>query len=920
VDTTGQTTPSPEDQEREEPAAAREESERQGAERQAEPTDPTDATIPALPQPQSNGSDANIAVGDNTLGDNTLGDDTLVEQGRAAAGDDGAATHAGDAGEGAALPQPSSPQDPADWHEDAERPLYANARAVEGSDDSDGAYRAAFDDDDWPMLGSPSHPIGSPQRRAVHSRAWIRRRRRHASFIKRTVRARQAAKSATIARAAWASTIVLAVLVLSALTASAGAAASYYQSESGLIQGLQRSVAAKDSVRIYDDKGTVLYQFNQDGAQHSISLARVPVGVVNATVAIEDHDFWVNDGVDFTSIARAAIDDVQSGRIAEGGSTITQQLIKGQLLGGNVQFTRKLNEAILALGMTAQGVYTKSQIMQMYLNSIPYSPTAYGIDAAAQEYFGYQDDPNSGMTAAQHLDVAQASMLAGIPQNPNSNDPLLHPQAARTRQATVLNDMVQFGYITQAQAQQAWQEAGKPGFFHPMTAEQNKAPHMVYYVLNQLQQMIDTGQLHNLARSGLNIYTTLDLDLQNHVQQAMKDHLYGNDIAGYGGYVRDSNLTNSAAVLVDQHTGDVKVLLGSVDYYSTKIDGKFDVATEGYRGPGSSFKPLVYAAAFEKGWFPGMAIDDMPTVFWDEGLQKVYKPLNFNPTQFHGEITVRQALQWSLNIPAVKTMQFVTVADAEREAERMGITQWAPGSSWGLSSVLGSLDVTPFEMVQAYTVLANYGQYIPLHTINKITDSTGRELFRYQVPQPVQVMDPRIAYLVTSVLQDNVTRTPDFGMCSPLYLDPSQSDCFSYGGNSPHAWPAAAKTGTGQNFTDDWTMGYTMNYTLGVWAGNNNNTPMVNIDGITGAAPIWYHSMLYAMHNLPITQFPVPNGLERVTYSSNGITSTDLALQGQALPNNTGSGGPNTVPCIKLDTQQGGWNYSTPPDCDGQKV
>jgi membrane peptidoglycan carboxypeptidase len=359
-------------------------------------------------------------------------------------------------------------------------------------------------------------------------------------------------------------------------------------------------------------------------------------------------------------------------------------------------------------------------------------------------------------------------------------------------------------------------------------------------------------------------------------------------------------------------------LLGSVDYYSTKIDGKFDVATQGYRGPGSSFKPLVYATAFEKGWFPGMTIDDMPTVFWDDGAQKPYKPLNYNPTQFHGEITVRQALQWSLNIPAVKTMQFATVSDVERNAVRMGVTTWQ--NTWGLSSVLGSLDVTPFEMVQAYTVLANYGQYIPLHAINKIADSGGNVLFQYQVPQPVQVMDPRIAYMVSSVLEDNVTRTPDFGMCSPLYLDPNKSDCYAYQGNSPHAWPAAAKTGTGQNFTDDWTMGYTMNYTLGVWAGNNNNTPMINIDGITGAAPIWYHSMLYAMRNEPIQDFPVPQGLVKVTFKSNGITSHDWALQGQVLPDNTGGGGPQEVPCIALDTVNGGWNYSSPPNCQGRKV
>lgn len=768
------------------------------------------------------------------------------------------------------------------------------------------------ENDDWPVFTSPSRPLlRDPERRQTEASRRTRRRRRYAMFLRRNVRSRHDAKSAAVVRAAWATVLVMVLLIVSVITASVSVAASYYQSELGLIHGLQRTIAAKDSVRIFDSKGVLLYELRSNGAQHSIPLAQIPVTVVNATVAIEDKDFWSNQGVDFTSIARAAVKDVQTRRVEQGGSTITQQLIKGQLLGGDPTFTRKLNEVILALGITEQNVYTKRQIMEMYLNSIPYSPTAYGIDAAAREYFGYQDDPNTGVSAAQHLDLAQSSMLAGVPQNPNTNDPLLHPQKALSRQRDVLAAMVANGYITQAQATAALAESAKPNFFHPTTQEQNLAPHFVYYVLDQLQQMVDAGQLHDLARSGLNVYTTLDLSMQNQVQKYMEDHLYGNDIAGYGGYIRNSNVTNSAAVLADHHSGAIKVLLGSVDYYSTTIDGKFNVATDGYRGPGSSFKPIVYATAFQKGWFPALTIADMPTTFWDEGQQKPYKPLDFTRNEFRGELTLRTALQFSLNIPAVKTMEFAGVDDVKVLSQRMGITKIGPNSTYGLSTVLGALGVTPLEMTQAYSVFANYGQYIPLHAIDVISDTSNNTLFQYHVPQPVQVLSPQVAYMISSVLSDNPARAGDFGACSQLYLDADLGgDCAYYGGNSPNAWPAAVKTGTGQDFVDDWTVGYTTDYTMGVWVGNDDNTSMRNIDGVTGAAPIWHNSMIYAERNLPKTQFPVPSGLQRASYTSNGITTTDWFLAGTLPPSGIGNGGPAILPCI-TEPDTGGWEYSS---------
>jgi membrane peptidoglycan carboxypeptidase len=711
----------------------------------------------------------------------------------------------------------------------------------------------------------------------------------------RAARARKQASHRAWVRATWVGVAVLVLLVVAVLVTSVSAAATYFQSEEAALASLGHDVASRDSVRVYDSHGTLLYQFNSDGAQHSIPLAQVPVVAVNATIATEDHDFWLNQGVDFVAIARAALADATVGHAQQGASTITQQLIKQNVLNSDPTFTRKVQEAILALGLTVQGTFSKRQILEMYLNSIPYGPTTYGIDAAATTYFGYTDNLVTGETAAQHLDLAQASMLAGLPQSPAYNDPLAGRQGlahARDRQRIVLDAMVQQGYITRVQADAAWQEASLPGFFQPQFDQPDLAPHFVNYVRDLLNQMVNTGQLRigqrGLARSGLNVYTTLDLDLQNHVQQYMLDHLCGDDVNDYPGsiyfgkrYIRQDNVTNAAAVMVNQHTGAIRVLLGSLDYYGTKTchpgqNLQFDVATQGYRQPGSSFKPLDYATAFQKGWSPASIVHNEPTQFWDPGTQSWYKPHDADNNHLAANMTVRNALQLSQNIPAVETTQFDGVQNLEHNAQLWGIHNWQ--GTWGLSSGIGSLDVHPIDLVQVYTVFANYGQYIPLHAIERITDSRGNAVYQYQQPKPIQVLDPRIAFLLTSILSDNPARIPEFNVCSPLYLDPSQEDCYAHYGNSPNVWPAAAKTGTADDLTNDWAMGYTMDYTMGVWVGNNDFSPMQWVDGVTGAAPIWYNSMLYAERNLPKTPFPVPAGVHRATVTAAGIRTTDWVL------------------------------------------
>ena len=768
--------------------------------------------------------------------------------------------------------------------------------------------------------------------RAENAQPRFSHRSRLAARRLRTMRLRRRERASrrtiSLAHIGLLTIALLVIVVASVITATFAAAAAYYQSESGVLRGLSHTVASQNNLRIYDRNGQLLAEMDQNGIQHDIPLAKVPVNVVNATVAIEDHNFWTNAGVDPTSIIRAALTDASAGHVDQGGSSITQQLVKSEILGNQTTFSRKLKEAILAVGMTTQHVYTKQQILNLYLNSIPYSPTSYGIDAAAHAYFGYSDDPKTGVTAAQHLDLAQATILAGIPQNPNMNDPLLHFAHAHARQTEVLSAMVQYGYITQAQAAAAYAEAGKAHFFHRGAAPKNLAPQFVNFVVQQVRQMIASGQVNDLARSGLQIYTTLDLKLQDHALAAMRQHLFGYDTTDFAAptYIRNDNVTNSAALIADQHTGAIRVYQGSVDYNDTANNGQFDVISQGYRSPGSSFKPIVYATAFEKGWFPGMVVNDVPTAFWDVGSNTPYKPLDFNNTSAAGAVTLRTALDWSLNIPAVDVMQFAGVSDVQRVARSMGITR--ANGSWGLSSVLGAMDVTPYEMVQAYTVFANYGQYIPLHSIDRVTDSAGNVLYQYSAPQPVQVMDPRIAFLITSMLSDNASRSGDFGGCSPLYLDPyfgSSNTHYTVSGAygsaqcqyltshrylSPAAWPTAAKTGTAENFKDDWTIGYTMDYTGAVWVGNNNDSPMYNIDGVSAAAPIWYSSMLYAEQDTGKAKrpFPVPRGVHQASYCSSGVCTTDWMLNGATPPANAGEAA--KLPCVALDSS-GGWHRST---------
>lgn len=783
------------------------------------------------------------------------------------------------------------------------------------------------------------HQIKPAQAKALRR---LRRRRKHYTmFVTRTQRRRSEQQRSSVARAWMISIAVFMAIIVGSAATAAQAAVTYYQQEKVVLDSIAAQVVNNDSIRLYDMHGTLLYQVNSDGIKRSICYNQMPMVLQNATVAIEDKTFWQNPGIDFNRIAAAELANLKSHSIVQGASTITQQLLKNTVLGPETTYDRKLREAILAIGLTQSGEYSKQKIMEMYLNTVPYGPYIYGLDAAAHTYFGYTDDPNAnrdctttnhgGLMASQHLTLAQSSFLAAIPKDPNLYNPLTKTGFDNdlSRQKDVLDSMVKLKYITPQEEAQAIKESHSVNFLSFQANPINLAPHFVQYALNQLSDMVDSGTL-TLSRSGLSIYTTLDLPLQQRVQKFMTDHLFGNEVDDYGTLIRNDNVSDAAAVLLQQSTGSIRVLLGSWDPNATRtpfgkpVDGAFDVATQGFRQQGSTFKPLMYTAAFEKGWFPAMTITDEPTIFPGPAGSPVYKPLDAYRGVFEHQLTIRQALQHSLDIPAVKTLQFVGIDYMLQALARFGVTQYK--GTPGLSMALGALDVRPIDVAHAFSVLADYGRSLPLNSIDYIADAQGNVIYKYVPPRGDQVFSPQVTYLTTSVITDNQTRAPAFGICSPLRLYTSTHSQCAYQNNPGIDYPAAAKTGTTDNLTNDWASGYTMDYTGTVWVGNSNEADgMHDIDGITGAAPIWYKMMLAAEGctnpgsgssdgcSAP-KPFPIPQGVSRATFTSNGITSTDW-FDSSNVPTvqGVGNGGAGKY-CITLhDSDANAWDYCKNP-------
>jgi 1A family penicillin-binding protein len=736
----------------------------------------------------------------------------------------------------------------------------------------------------------------------AHKR-WQRRILRH--FSRKRLRLARVAERRQRGRF-WLSiistSVFLFVILSSLVGAGLSAAYNFYQQtqqEYGKQVLTLQDLLPLDNLKIYDSKGVLIGQLTDQGLHTSVTFNQIAPPVTEAIVATEDKNFWTNEGVDPQGILRAALADLRSGHVIEGGSTITQQLIKNLVVGNEVTLKRKLQE--ITLTTDVNGSFSKSDILTMYLNTIYFGHQAYGIDAAAQVYFGLQDKP--GKPASAQLDLAQSAMLAGIPNSPYLYDPLLHPQAAFNRFESVLESMISQRYITRVQALEAISEAQRPGFFKPGNFSQKRAPHFFQFVLQQLEQSMHLSR-QQLSRSGMQVYTTLNVALQDQIQKVMQQHV--------AELRYDHNVTNAAEVLIDYHTGAIISLLGSIDYNDASIDGQFDVATQGYRQPGSSFKPYVYVTAFEQGASPAQAIDDAPLTIPMCCGQPPFSPQNYD-LSFHGQMTLRCALQNSLNVPAVKVLQHVGINAAMQTAYNMGITSYE--GTPGYSLVLGGLGIRLIDQTSAMGDFANGGVRVGYYAINKIVSAnTGKVLYQHKRSTGKQVISPQLAYMMTSVLSDNTDRIPEFFDCNVLQLySNSQSAC--YAGDRGTVRPAAAKTGTTQDFRDNWTVGYTTDYVMGVWAGNDDNSPMIDVTGVQGAAPIWHDSMLLAEQGHPIRDFVNPGGLVRasVTYP-NGVKTTDWFLPG-TVP--TFNPTPTSTPTALLPTTTPGKQKMPPPMTGG---
>ena len=572
-----------------------------------------------------------------------------------------------------------------------------------------------------------------------------------------------------------------------------------------------------ESTKIYDRNGVLLYEvFDPTGGRRTVvPLERIPLFVRQATIATEDPTFYANPGFNPLSILRALWQDLRERTIVSGASTITQQLVKNTFLSPEVTLSRKIKEAVLATEITRR--YSKDEILAIYLNQVYYGNMAYGIGTAAEVYFN---------KAVEKLTLAEAALLVGIPQGPAIYDPYTNLAAAKIRQGIVLDLMVKRGYISREEARKAQLEE-----LHlaPPRIEM-KAPHFVVYVREQLEAQYGTGWLY---RGGLRVYTTLDMKIQETAERIIREKVAS---------LAELDATNAALVALNPQNGQILAMVGSADFYNKDIDGQVNVVLR-LRQPGSAIKPINYVAALERGWTAATFIMDIKTQFPD-GTNPPYEPHNHDLKE-HGPVLVRDALARSLNIPAVKTLQFVTLPGMLEMAHRLGITS-LNRPDYGLSLTLGGGDVTLLELTAAYAAFANGGRRVQPTPILRIEDSTGRLIVRAADEAGEQVLDPRHAYLITSILSDKEARLPTFGPNNALEL----------------SRPAAAKTGTTDDYLDAWTVGYTPNLVAGVWVGNSNNKPMKRVFGSRGAAPIWHDFMEEVLRDTPVLDFVMPDGME----------------------------------------------------------
>ena len=621
---------------------------------------------------------------------------------------------------------------------------------------------------------------------------------------------------------------------------------------------------------IYDRNGILLYQIYKDENRTLISLNDIPKHTILATLAIEDNEFYKHPGFSLKGIARAAIKNINEGKMY-GGSTITQQLVKNTLLTREKNLQRKIKELFLAIAVEL--TYSKNEILEMYLNVSPYGGTVYGIKEATKSYFGKE---------VGDLTLAESAYLAGIPKSPNNYSPFIgNPNSALSRQKEVLGLMLENEYINKSEYELALSE--KLNF-----AENRikiKAPHFVMYVKDAL---VKTYGESVVSGGGLNVITTLDSNIQTMAEAVVADEL---------AKLKNYKVTNAGVIITNPRSGEILAMIGSNNYFDLSNNGNVNTIFS-LRPPGSSIKVVNYAFALSNGFTPASVIDDSPVRYRVAGSPD-YIPVNYDKS-FKGRISLRSALAQSRNVPAVKVLYSYGVSKMVEMGKRMGITSWEKSEYFGLSMTLGGANTTLFDLAQVYGVIANYGVKKPINPIisiknfnnislanhtcsskntaskldfpptiadfnkkgSKLTDIFSNSLVSLSYasyPEYVNgekekdcvgenILDPRVAYIITDILRDNTARAPTFGFNSQL--------------NIKNHKEVAVKTGTSNSMRDNIAIGYSQDYLVAVWVGNNDNSPMSNIaSGITGATPIFNKIMSNLLSNKESSEWDIPPGL-----------------------------------------------------------
>ncbi|MBN1263283.1 MAG: PBP1A family penicillin-binding protein [Candidatus Pacebacteria bacterium] len=578
------------------------------------------------------------------------------------------------------------------------------------------------------------------------------------------------------------------------------------------------------STKIFDRHNQLLYEIFADQKRVPVKFEQVPLALQQATIAIEDKNFYQHQGFDPLGMIRAAYKIIVYRRL-QGGSTLTQQLVKNVLLTQKRVLSRKIKEFILAIQIESR--YSKDEILTMYLNEAPYGGTAWGVEAASQTYFGKN---------TTDLNLVESAILAGLPQRPSYYSPFSsEPQAYLGRTRVVLKRMREDGYLSKQQEQDALAELEKIRFVKEKT--DLKAPHFVMYVKSQLEERY--GQ-RMVEQGGLRVQTTLDLELQEKAQEIIAEEI---------GKVEFLNITNGAAVVMNPQSGEILAMVGSKDYFDPDYDGKVNV-TLALRQPGSAIKPVTYVTAFKKNYTASTLLMDAKTIFPIGFGQPDYEPENYDG-KFRGPVQIRFALGSSLNVPAVKMLAMVGIKPMLATAAELGLSTLEPNpenlSRLGLAVTLGGGEVRLLDLAEAYSSFANGGLKVEPLAILEVADQEGKILEKNQPRTRQRVLSESEAFLINHILADNQARSLTFSSNSALNITDRQ---------------VAVKTGTTNDKRDNWTIGWTPELLVGVWVGNNDNSQMKKVaSGVSGAAPIWRQIILLGLEEKPATTFKIPEGI-----------------------------------------------------------